>query len=78
MAGQSVVDREVANIVASWAIEGQHCTDAEAAVLHAVAAGQLSADDAIARVRTAHTKASGNETERDSVPCTATHAAWTP
>lgn len=64
MTGQRATDREVANVVASWAMEGQHCTAAEVAVLHSVAAGHLSADDAIAQVRTAHTTASGNEMER--------------
>ncbi len=64
MTGQSVVDHEVANIVASWAMEGQHCTASEVVVLHTVAAGRLSADDAIARVRTAHTAHGRDETGR--------------
>ena len=64
MTGQRVVEREVANIVASWAMEGQLCTADEVAVLHAVAAGRLSPDDAIARVRAAHTVDGGNETGR--------------
>lgn len=50
------VDREVSNIVASWAMEGQLCTPAEVSVLRAVAAGRLSADDAIGGVRSTCTR----------------------
>jgi hypothetical protein len=39
---QSFVEHEVANIVASWAMEGQHCTAEEIALLHDVAAGRVS------------------------------------
>lgn len=41
---QSFVEHEVANIVASWAMEGQHCTAEEIALLHDVAAGRVSGD----------------------------------
>jgi len=40
--------RELENIRASWAIEGQHITDAEMAVLERVARGELDIRDAYA------------------------------
>lgn len=42
MPDQSFVEHEVANIVASWAMEGQHCTAEEIALLHEVAAGRVN------------------------------------
>jgi len=41
---QGFVEHEVANIVASWAMEGQHCTVAEIALLRDVAAGRVNGD----------------------------------
>jgi hypothetical protein len=40
--------RELANIRASWAIEGQHITDAEMSVLERVARGELDLQAAYA------------------------------
>ncbi len=42
MPDQRFVEHEVANIVASWAMEGQHCTAEEIALLHDVGAGRVS------------------------------------
>lgn len=42
--GQSFIEHEAANIVASWAMKGQHCAEAEIELLHDVAAGRLSGD----------------------------------
>lgn len=44
MPDQSFVEHEVANIVASWAMEGQCCTAEEITLLHEVAAGRVSGD----------------------------------
>lgn len=44
MTGQSFIEHEAANIVASWAMKGQHCAEAEIELLHDVAAGRLSGD----------------------------------
>lgn len=44
MPDQGFVEHEVANIVACWAMEGQHCTAVEIALLHDVAAGRVSGD----------------------------------
>ncbi|MGO1628689.1 MAG: antitoxin VbhA family protein [Microbacteriaceae bacterium] len=54
MPDQSFVEHEVANIVASWAMEGQHGTAEEVALLHDVAAGRISGEimDIIRRLDT--------------------------
>ncbi len=54
MPDQRCVAHEVANIVASWAMEGQHCTAEEIALLHDVAAGRVSGDisDILRRLET--------------------------
>lgn len=44
MPDQSFVEHEVANIVASWAMEEQCCTAEEITLLHEVAAGRVSGD----------------------------------